>query len=195
MKPGVVVLDGHPDPAPERLCHALAEAYAAGAKAAGHGVELVRVADLDIRFLRSAEEFNQGEPGDPIRDVQRAIEAASHVMLIYPLWLGGMPAMFKAFLEQLFRPGFAFGGEGETTMGSGRLKGRSARVVVTMGMPAFFYRLYFRAHSLKSLKRNILKFCGIKPVRATLLGMVESASEAKRSRWLKTMHDLGRRLR
>ncbi|HSH43976.1 MAG TPA: NAD(P)H-dependent oxidoreductase [Arenicellales bacterium] len=195
MPGGVVILDGHPDPAPERLCHALAEAYAEGAKSAGHGVEMVRVADLDIGFLRSAGDFNQGEVDEPVREIQRAIESASHIVLIYPLWLGSMPAMFKASLEHLFRPGFAFGGEGKTTMASGRLKGRSARIVVTMGMPAFFYRLYFRAHSLKSLKRNILKFCGIKPVRATLLGMVESASEAKRSRWLETMRALGRGLR
>lgn len=106
-----------------------------------------------------------------------------------------MPAMLKAFIEQLFRPGFAFGGEGEKSMWSGRLKGRSARVVVTMGMPAFVYRWFFRAHSLKSLERNILKFCGIKPVRETLLGMVDSASDEKRGRWLRTMHELGRRMR
>jgi hypothetical protein len=44
-----------------------------------------------------------------------------------------------------------------------------------MGMPAFFYRLYYRSHSVRSLKRNILEFCGIAPVRTTLIGTVESA--------------------
>ena len=195
MPTRVVVIDGHPDPAEGRLCHALADAYAQGAESAGHPVEIVRLAELDVPFLRSADEINNQQPGPELQRIQRAIEAASHLVLIYPLWLGTMPAMLKALLEQLFRPGFAFGGEGEKAMWSGKLKGRSARVVVTMGMPAFFYRWFFRAHSLKSLERNILKFCGIKPVRETLLGMVESASTERRGRWLQTMHELGRRMR
>ena len=72
-----------------------------------------------------------------------------------------------------------------------KLKGRSARVVVTMGMPAMAYRWYFRAHSLKSLERNILKFAGISPVRETLFGLVESADERRHARWLDKMHALG----
>lgn len=191
----VVILDGHPDPAAERLCHALADAYAEGAESAGHAAEVVRVAELEIEFLRSADEFNNREPDPAVQRVQQSIESASHIVLIYPLWLGTMPAMLKALLEQVLRPGFAFGDEGREAKWSGRLNGRSARVVVTMGMPAFFYRWYFRAHSLKSLERNILKFCGIKPVRETLFGMVESTSNTKRRRWLETMNELGKKLR
>lgn len=195
MKKEVVVIDGHPDPAPGRLCHALSDAYARGAESAGHAARVVRLAELEIPLLRSADEFNNGQPVAAVQDIQHAVESASHVVLVYPLWLGTMPALMKAFLEQLFRPGFAFGGEGTRTMWSGRLRGRSARVVVTMGMPALFYRWFFRAHSVKSLERNILKFCGIKPVRETLLGMVDSVSDAKRERWLQTMHELGGRMR
>lgn len=195
MKGQIVVIDGHPDPDPDRLCHALADAYVQGAESAGHGVEVVRLAELDIPFLKSADEFNHQQPGPAVQHVQRVVEAADHVVMIYPLWLGTMPAMLKALLEQVFRPGFAFGAEGTKTMRSGRLTGKSARVVVTMGMPAFVYRWYFRAHSLKSLERNILKFCGIKPVRETLFGLVEATTDAKRGRWLQTMHDLGQRMR
>ncbi len=60
-----------------------------------------------------------------------------------------------------------------------------------MGMPAFVYRWYFGAHSLKSLERNILKFVGIKPIRETLIGMVEGKQET-RARWLTKMEALGR---
>ena len=60
-----------------------------------------------------------------------------------------------------------------------------------MGMPAFVYRWYFRAHSLKSLERNILKFCGIKPIRESLIGMVEG-KPAHREKWLGKMRALGR---
>jgi putative NADPH-quinone reductase len=76
-------------------------------------------------------------------------------------------------------------------MMKGLLKGRSARIVITMGMPAFIYRWYFGAHSLKSLERNVLKFCGVGPVRETLIGMVEAGDDAKRRAWLTRMRALG----
>jgi hypothetical protein len=63
-----------------------------------------------------------------------------------------------------------------------------------MGMPALAYRWYFRAHSLKSLERNILGFVGISPIHETLIGMVgqpgEGDPEAAR-RWLAKLRKLG----
>ena len=67
----------------------------------------------------------------------------------------------------------------------------SARIVVTMGMPALVYRWYFGAHGLKSLERSILGFCGIGPCRESLFGMVETASPAKRARWIAGMRKFG----
>jgi putative NADPH-quinone reductase len=72
------------------------------------------------------------------------------------------------------------------------LAGKSARVVVTMGMPAFVYRWYFGAHSLKSLECNILGFCGIGPIKETLIGMIEAPNSARRQKWLAKMRQLGR---
>ena len=76
--------------------------------------------------------------------------------------------------------------------GAKLLKGRSARVIVTMGMPAFVYRWYFGGHSLRSLERNILNFVGIAPVRRSLVGMVEGPA-LKRKRWLQRIAALGRK--
>ena len=75
----------------------------------------------------------------------------------------------------------------------GLLAGRSARIVVTMGMPALIYRWYFRA-GVRGLERSVLKFAGMKPVRETLLGIVDAASDAKRRGWLDRMRGYGRRL-
>ncbi|MGA8262381.1 MAG: NAD(P)H-dependent oxidoreductase [Arenicellales bacterium] len=187
----LLVIDGHPDPADARLCHALAKAYVDGARRAGHDVSVIRPADLDFTFLHSKEEFEKQQPVADIRLAQQAIEAADHLVLVYPLWMGTMPALLKAFLEQVLRPGFAFGPGDGGSMPRKRLGGRSARIVVTMGMPVFVYRWYFRAHGLKSLERNILKLCGIKPVRESLFGMVEASSEARRAKWLRAMRQLG----
>jgi putative NADPH-quinone reductase len=102
-----------------------------------------------------------------------------------------MPALLKAFLEQVVRPGFALSQPGAEQRWKKLLTGTTARIVITMGMPALFYRWYFRAHSLKSLERNILGFCGIGPIKESLIGMIEAPDKAKRERWLAKMRTLG----
>ncbi|HLB81190.1 MAG TPA: NAD(P)H-dependent oxidoreductase [Dongiaceae bacterium] len=188
----IAIIQGHPHPKGGRFCHALADAYAAGAEAVGHAARRVEVARLDFPILRTQTEFETAAPTADIRAAQDAIRWAEHLVIVYPLWLGTMPALLKGFFEQAFRPGFAFE---HTSKGlwRKRLKGRSARIVVTMGMPAFVYRWYFGAHGLKSLERNILGFCGIGPIRESLVGMVEAGGDKRRRIWLAKMTTLGRR--
>ena len=104
-----------------------------------------------------------------------------------------MPALLKGFLEQVARPGFAFHDDGNGGFGKKGLSGRSARVVVTMGMPALVYRYYFRAHSLRSLERNVLGFVGIAPVHETLIGMVDRMQANECERWFTRLRTLGRK--
>jgi putative NADPH-quinone reductase len=187
----ILILAGHPDPHDEHFVHGLATAYRESALAAGHAVRTIGIASLDFPLLRSPEEFQTGRPPPAIAAAQADIAWANHLAIFYPLWLGSMPALAKAFFEQCLRPGFAFGPAKGRGLPRQKLKGRSARVVVTMGMPSFFYRWFYRAHSLRSFERNILHFCGIRPVRATVVGMVES--RAARERALSAMRRFGAR--
>ena len=189
----IAVIQGHPDASGNRLCHALASAYVEGALAAGHEIEQVDVGQLNFPILRSQEDWEKGHDRTPedLQEAQRAIVEADHLFLIYPLWLGTSPALFKAFLEQVFRPGIAL--SYDEGFPKPLLKGKSARIVVTMGMPAIAYRWYFFAHGLKNLERSILGIAGLKPVRHTLFGMVESVSNEKRLGWMAKMNALGRK--
>ena len=54
--------------------------------------------------------------------------------------------------------------------------GKSARIIVTMGMPSLLYRWLFRAHGVKTLERSILWWSDIGPIRQTL--SVASAMQA-----------------
>ena len=188
----IVVLQGHPDPEERHFGLALADAYVEGAQASRHAVRVVQIGQLDFPLLRSKLAWESGELPPALRPAQEAIGWAEHLVLFFPLWLGGMPALTKGFLEQVARPGFALAREEGAGMGQKLLKGRSARVVVTMGMPALVYRWYFRAHSLKALERNILGFVGISPIHETLVGSVESLSERQRREWLDKLTALGR---
>ncbi|MCB1934745.1 MAG: NAD(P)H-dependent oxidoreductase, partial [Nitrosomonas sp.] len=146
---------------------------------------------LDFPVLRTKEDFDHGVPLDVIKQAQDVIRWADHLVIIYPLWLGTMPALLKAFFEQAFRPNFAFKFDEPGKMPKKCLAGKSARIIVTMGMPAFVYRWFFFAHGLKMLERNILAFSGIKPIKTTLIGSIEDISEMKRLQWMRKMQMLG----
>jgi putative NADPH-quinone reductase len=189
----ILIIQGHPDPVPTRLCCALAEAYAAGAIEAGHQVTRLSVAELDLPLLRLPEEFQTGTPSAAVLAAQESLRGAEHWVLIYPIWLSGMPALLKGFLEQTLRPGFAF--KPDVSLSGGMLKGRSARIVVTMGMPAFIFRWWFGAASVKALRRNILGFGGIAPVRETLIGGVGGLTPQQAEAHFATMRALGKAAR
>ena len=189
----LTIVQGHPDPHGKRLCHALADAYAEGAAAAGHEITRIEVAQLDFPILRTQEEFERGDLPEMLVGARDGIVSAQHLVAIFPLWHGTMPALLKAFLEQVMRPGVALEYR-KHGFPRGLLAGRSARIVVTMGMPALIYRWYFRAHGVRGLELSVLRFAGMKPVRETLLGMVDAVSDAKRRAWLERMRTYGRQL-
>lgn len=188
----IVILQGHPDLRRQRFCRALADSYASAALAAGHEVKTIDVGALEFPLLRTADDWQEQLAPPPIRRAQDVITWAEHLVIFFPLWMGDMPALLKGFLEQAFRPGFAFDKASTSALPRGRMKGRSARIVVTMGMPGLFYRLYYRAHSVRSLKRNLLGLAGYGPVRTTLIGMVETKARGVREAALVKMASLGR---
>ena len=192
MPQRILLIQGHPDGSAPHLGHALAEAYAQGAQDAGHEVRRIDVAALDFPLLRSQQDWEHGAVPAALAPVQEDVRWCNHLVLFFPLWLGDMPALVKAFLEQAFRPGFAFRYvEGKAAFTQKGLEGRTARVVVTMGMPALVYRFWFRAHGVKSLERNILGIVGFAPVRETLVGGIGHLSPEEADRWFARLRRLG----
>lgn len=186
----VCLINAHPDPAPQRFCFALTDAYQSAAQQAGHAVTRFNAGEIDVPLLDSAEVFKQAPPA-ALTPVREALSAADHLVLIYPLWLGSLPAKAKALLEQIARGGFLLDTGGDSSKWPARkMKGKSARVIVTMGMPGFAYRLFYGSHSLKGLEAGVLKISGFKPVRDTVLGGVETSPE-RRAKMLETVAALG----
>ena len=191
----IVIIQGHPDHQSDHFCHALAEAYTKGANEDGHDVHVISVARLDFPLLRSRED-QHGVPPEAILQAQGVIARSDHVVMLFPIWNGAMPAILKGFLEQTFRPAFIFPdakpGEplGFFSYFNQRkaLKGKTARIVITMQMPAFIYRWFFRPHP----EKNTLSLSGLGPVRENLVGLVESPDGRKRERWLRKMYLSGR---
>ena len=187
----IAIVQGHPDPQGGHFCHALADAYANGALQGSHEIRRIEVAQLEFPLLKSQVEYESGSTPEGLQAAQADLLWADHFVIVYPLWLGSLPAKLKGFLEQVFRPEVAFDKSESGMTWKKLLKGKSARIIVTMGMPAPVYRWYFGAHSLKNLERNILAFIGIKPIRSTLIGMVEAISDAKRAVWIEKVARFG----
>lgn len=187
----IVIIQGHPDPSGNHLLHALAKAYAEGASDSGHSVRRVDVAQLDFPLMRTQAEFETGTLPDALRSAMDDMRWAEHWVFLFPLWHGTMPALFKGFLEQIFRPGFAMEYR-KQGFPKRLLAGRSARIVVTMGMPALLYRWYFGAHGVRGFERSVLRFAGIRPIRKNLYGLTFS-NEKTRARWIESMRIAGGR--
>jgi putative NADPH-quinone reductase len=177
----ILVVNGHPDPSPDRFAAPIATAYAEGARGAGHAVEVLAAGAIAVDFLTGAAAFATPAEG-AIAEAQARIRVADHLVLVYPLWLGTMPARLKAFLEQVGRGEFFIGpAEPGHRWPAKKLRGKSARLIVTMGMPAMAYRLFFGAHGVKAVESAILGLAGFHPVHETLFGNVDASAERRAS--------------
>jgi len=187
----ILLIQGHPDKDERHLCHALEDAYTEGARAAGHDVRRVDVATLDFPLLRSQYEWENGALPLVLRDAHTLVKWAEHYVFFFPLWLGDLPAQLKGFLEHVSRPGGKqAGGNGHSTKG---LEGRSARVVVTMGMHSstHHHHWFFLGNGAKSVGRDILEFMGIHPVHDTVIGDAGDMTNAKAEEWFEKLRKLG----
>lgn len=186
----IVIVVGHSRRS--TLCEALGEAYQRGAKAGGHDARLFVLSRMSFDPILH-DGFSKPQTLEPdLAAAQAAIGAADHIVLVFPLWFGTLPAILKGFIERIFQPGFAIEGSIKDGSYRAKLKGKSARIIMTMGMPGFIYRWYYGAHALKMLKRNILGFVGFSPVRSTIHGMVEAVGVDQRARWLAEAEQMGR---
>lgn len=188
----VLIINGNPDPSSEKFTHAIAIAYHEGAEEVGAMVRHINVGGIVFPILRSAEEFATEPTEKAIIEGQAAFLTAQHIVIIYPLWLGSAPALLKAYMEQLGRDNFLLAKSGRG-FPKGRLNGRTARVIVTMGTPVLLYRILYGAQGVKSFNRSILAIAGIKPIATTFFGGAQ-IQPPRCATIIDTVRKMGRRI-
>ncbi|MEX2805450.1 NAD(P)H-dependent oxidoreductase [Streptococcus sp. H31] len=104
---------------------------------------------------------------------------ADQFIFIFPIWWSGMPAMMKGFIDRVFVAGFAY--HNTNTGLKGHLNGR-AWIITTHNTPAFITP--FAQDYGKVLKGQILKSCGIRPVKISQLTGIEKISDQERQKKL-----------
>lgn len=189
----ILLINGHPDK--ESFCRALAQAYKQGAQSAGAEVRELNVGDLNFspNLAHGYRKITVLE--DDLVRAQESIRWAEHLVFVYPTWWGTMPALLKGFIDRTFLPGFAFKYRDNSPWWDRLLTGRSGRMIVTMDAPVWFFRFVYGKPGHNAMKKMILEFCGIKPVRITSFGSVKRSSASQRQRWLDKVRGLGESLR
>lgn len=172
---------------------ALADAYQRGA-AQRSDLEIVR---LDLHALDFDpilhHGYHQRTPHEP--DLEQAMalfKRAEQVVFLYPVWWGSMPALLKGFLDRVFLPGHFFQYHENGLTWDKLMRGKRARVIMTMDAPVWYDRLIYGSPARRAMKRLVLDFCGFRS-RFTTIGAVKHLSEAKRGRWLQRVERLGKK--
>lgn len=188
----ILIILGHP--VRDTFSAQLFDNYRKGAESAGAEVKELILRDLkfEINFSEGYRGKQEFEP-DLVR-AQELIAWAQHLVLIYPNWWSTFPALLKGFIDRTFLPGFAFKYRKGSLRHDKLLIGRSARMIITMDTPPWYYWLVLRRPGHNAMKRGILGFCGIKPVRITTIGALKTSSDKKRTQWLSKVHKLGQKM-
>jgi putative NADPH-quinone reductase len=176
----------------DSLCGALADTYAATSREHGNQVRIIRLGELEFDpILHSGYSAIQHLEPD-LLGAQEAIRWAQHLVFIYPTWWGGLPALLKGFIDRVFLPGFAFKYRENSSLWDRLLTGRSARLIVTMDSPPWYYRWVSFMPGHNQMKKTILEFCGIKPVRISSFGPVIGSTQETRQRWIARVADIAK---
>ena len=186
----ILIINGHPDK--ESLCFALSESYKKGADSSGADCKLVHLIDLDFNPILTFGYRLISELEPDLVKMQQEILAADHLVLVYPNWWATFPALLKGFIDRVFVPGFAFKYREDSPMWDKLLAGKTARMIVTMDTPKWYYFLMNRNAGHNAMKIGVLEFCGIKPVKIISFAPVKSSNAAKRKQWLTEVEKLGK---
>lgn len=185
----ILIINGHPDA--ESFNQGLSEAYLAGAKASGADVRVINIRDLAFSPNLQYGYCQRTELEPDLLQARESILWAGHMVWIYPVWWGSVPAIMKGFIDRVFLPGFAFKHREDSVWCDKYLTGKSARIICTMDQPPWYYRLVNGAPSHKAMKKLTLQFVGIKKVKITSIGPIRLSKDSFRQKWLAKIEKLG----
>jgi NAD(P)H dehydrogenase (quinone) len=192
MAKKILIINAHPNK--DAFNFGIAAAYKKGAEDSGAEVQEIVIADLVFNpNLKYGYQQRTAQEPDLIASWQK-IKWADHLVWVHPVWWGGLPAIAKGFIDRVFLPGFAFQYRENSIQWDKLLKGKTAHIITTLDQPGWYYRLFFGRPSVNQLRKSTLAFCGISPVKVTYIGIIKTATERTREKWLVKVLKQGSRL-
>ncbi len=187
----ILIVNGHPSK--ESLNFAIAEAYKKGATEGNSDIKEIIIRDLQFSPNLQYGYQKRTELEPDLLEAWEKIKWAEHLVFVFPIWWGGMPAIMKGFFDRLFLPGFAFQYKEDSVWWDKLLAGKSARIICTMDTPYWYFRLIYGNPAIRQIKRTILQFCGINPVSVTVFSPIRNIKEASIRKHIETAYQLGKK--
>jgi NAD(P)H dehydrogenase (quinone) len=140
----IFILNGHP--AENSLSKSIAETYLQEARNEGHDVRISHLSQMSFDPNHAFAGYKQHKDLEPdLSALRKDIDWAQHIVLITPMWWGGMPAKLKGIFDRTFLPGWAFDTRtSKLGMPLPMLTDRTARIFVTSDTPGFFFWLLYQ---------------------------------------------------
>ena len=184
----IYILLAHPDP--ESLNAALADTYQQAAVEKGHEVRRQNLGDMTFDpILRKGFKAPMELEAD-LKQAQDNLLWCDHWVIVYPVWWGSVPALLKGFLDRTLLPGFAFKYHSNSPVWDKLLKGRSAHLITTSDAPWWWLYFGYFNSDINTMKRAVLHFCGVTPVKTTRFSRVRFADTARIEAWKTQMKKL-----
>lgn len=124
-------------------------------------------------------------------EFQDAVTWADHLLIISPVWWGGVPAKLKGIFERVFLPGFAFRYETDNPFPIQLLKGKTYRLLLTMDAPKEYAEEQAKP-VLEQLGKFTLDYSGIEAEEPFLFSSVSFASEHELQGYIDQIKNIGK---
>lgn len=188
----ILIINGHPNP--DSFCHGLHSAYLEGAQNSTNEIRSIKVNELSFD-PNLAYGYNKRTTLEPdLLQAQENIKWADHLVIIYPIWWGSYPALFKGFIDRTLLPGFAFKKREGSVWWDKFLTNKTARIISTADQPAWYYKWFNKEPSTVAMKKLTLNFVGINKVRSTTFGPLRNSSDETRKKYIDKVLKLGKKL-
>lgn len=189
MPKKILIINGHPDK--ESFNFAMADAYKKGALKSSAKIKEITIRELEFNVNLQFGYRKRTELEPDLLDAQEKIKWADHLVWVYPVWWGSVPAIMKGFIDRVFLPGFAFKKREGSVWWDKFLNGKTARLICTLDQTGWYYKLINRSPSHHAMKKLTMQFVGVRSVKITTVAPIRLSKQEFRSNWLKKLERLG----
>lgn len=189
----ILIINGHPDK--ESYNFALAKAYKNGAERSGAEIREIVIRDLTFNPNLQFGYRKRTELEPDLLAAQETLKWSDHIVWIYPVWWGSVPAIMKGFLDRVLLPGFAFKKREGSLWWDKYFTGKTSRIICTLDQPPWYYKWFNGSPSHTAMKKLTMNFIGVKSVKMTSIGPIRLSTDTFREKWLQKIEKLGEKNR